>query len=65
MTFWYDEDTNELVGNMAFDDEYGYASEEGGELHIDVDTIMEEGRGTGKLKEMIRSIEEAIESNSE
>ncbi|MDY6778992.1 MAG: hypothetical protein SV760_00265 [Halobacteria archaeon] len=65
MTFWFDDDENELVGNMAFDDEYGYASEEDGELQIDVETIMEEGRGVGKLREMKRAIDAAIEANDE
>ena len=63
MTFYYDEDENELVGNNAFDDGLGFAEQDGSNLRIDVDYIMEEGRGLGKLREMLSAIEGAIEAN--
>jgi len=63
MTFYYDKDENELVGNNAFDDEHGFAEQDGSNLRIDVDYIMEEGRGLGKLMEMESAIEKAIEAN--
>lgn len=62
MTFWYDESDNKLVGNLAFDEELGYAEQDGEELVLDVDAIMDD-RGIGKLNEMKRAIESAIEAN--
>lgn len=64
MTFYYDESENELVGNAAFDEEYGYASVDDDTLLIDVDHIMEEGRAEAKLKEIRDAAKDALEANS-
>lgn len=63
MTFYYDEDENELVGNNAFDEDLGFAVQDDGTLRMDVDQIMEEGRGLRKLREMQSAVESAIEAN--
>lgn len=63
MTFWYDKEADELIGNVAFDDEYGYAEQDGTDLRIDVTTIMENGRGEGKLREMKGAIDDALEAH--
>lgn len=65
MTFYYDEDTNELVGNNAFDDRLGFAIEDDDTLRLDVDFIMEEGRGLSKLREIRDAAQRAIDANSE
>jgi len=63
MTFYYDEDKNELVGNNAFDEDLGFAAQDDDTLRMDVDQIMEEGRGLRKLRGMQSAVESAIEAN--
>lgn len=68
MTFYFDAEKNDLVGNNMFADDYGYgplASRDGYELVIDVDEIMENGRALAKLREMRSAIDSAIEANSD
>lgn len=67
MTFYYVEEDNELVGNnMFYEGDYGpLAERDGDSLVIDVTEIMEEGRGVGKLREMKRRVEDAIEANED
>lgn len=67
MTFYYDEDENELRGNNAFHPEHGFAyiEDDGSTVVFDVDYIMDEGRAMGKLKEMRSAIDAAIEANEE
>lgn len=65
MTFYYDEDENELVGNNVFYEDFEMAEKDGDTLRIDVDWIMEEGRGEYKLKEIRDAVERAIEVNVE
>lgn len=60
MTFFYERDTDELIGNVA--DEYAHIDDEGS-LHIDVSWIYEEGRGTEKLEEIKWAAEDAIEAH--
>ena len=57
MTFWYDRDEEVLIGNNL-----GEFTEvdENGEVRIDVAGIMDRGRGTDKLKEMVSQIVAAI-----
>jgi len=50
MTFYFLEDENVLEGNVI------------GDL-VEVDGIMEEGRGTAKLREIQRQIDKAIIAN--
>jgi len=57
MTFYYEEDTDTLRGNVA--DEYAHF-EDDGTLVIDVEYIIAEGRSIGKLREMQRAIDDAI-----
>jgi len=64
MTFYYDSDENELVGNNAFDERLGFATEDGDTLRMDVEFIMEEGRGLKKLREMRDAVDAAIEANA-
>jgi len=60
MTFYYIEEENVLEGNHGVD----YAEIDAfGNLVIDVDYIMDEGRGIEKLEEMKNQIDEAIEAN--
>ena len=67
MTFYYETDTDRLVGNnMFYEYEYGTIAQVDGEsLFIDVETIMEDGRGINKLKEMRSAIDDAIEAHEE
>lgn len=65
MTFYYDDEANELVGNNAFDERLGFATADGDTLRMDVDFIMEEGRGLSKLREMRDAVDAAIDANSE
>jgi hypothetical protein len=65
MTFYFDSEENELVGNNAFDERLGFASEDDDSLVMDVDFIMEEGRGLRKLREMRRAVDAAIEANAD
>lgn len=58
MTFYYDTDENDLVGNRAVE----YAEFDGDSLVIDVDHIMDEGRGVRKLREMRDAVDSAIEA---
>jgi hypothetical protein len=62
VTFYYDSGQDELVGNnMFWDDNHdAIASRDGDTLKIDVTTIMEDGRGLSKLREMRDSLEDAI-----
>jgi len=61
MTFYYDTDDDELVGNALFDERYGPIAEQDGDtLRISVEQIMEEGRGIKKLEEMEGAIQDAI-----
>lgn len=64
MTFYYDEETEELIGNNMFYEGYDMAYVAGDSLIINVDWIMEEGRGISKLKEMRNAIDSAIEDQS-
>ena len=59
MTFWYDEEENVLEGNRVG----AFTEVDGEQVTIDVDGVMEEGRGVDKLREMKRQIETAIEAN--
>lgn len=63
MTFYYDSDENELVGNNAFDEDIGFAERDGDTVRFDVDCIMGEGGGLRKLKEIRNAVESAIEAN--
>jgi len=65
MTFYYDEDENALCGNNAFHPEYGfsYVDDDGVTLVMDVDYIMDEGRGLKKLREIRDAADAAIEAN--
>ena len=64
MTFYYDSDENKLVGNNAFDENLGFATEDGDTLRMDVEFITEEGRGLKKLREMRDAVDAAIEANA-
>lgn len=61
MTFWFDREENELIGNNL--GEFTTVTDDG-EVHIDVEGIMERGRGTDKLKEMVSQIVSAIVHNA-
>lgn len=59
MTFYYDEDADVLEGNRL-----GNVTEVDGEtVTIDVEAIMKHGRGLGKLREMKREIQKAIDAH--
>lgn len=64
MTFYYDADEEELVGNNMFYDDYDMAEVDDDSLVINVDWIMEEGRGIRKLEEMRDAIDSAIEDQT-
>lgn len=57
MTFWYDRDAEELIGNNLA--EFTEINDDG-EVHIDVAGIMEDGRAEKKLKEMQTQITSAL-----
>jgi len=59
MTFYFLEDENVLEGNVIGD----LVEVDGSHVIIDVDGIMEEGRGTAKLREIQRQIDKAIIAN--
>lgn len=59
MTFYFIEDENVLEGNRLGE----FTDVDGEMVQIDVDGIMEEGRGLDKLLEMRRQIDKAIEAN--
>lgn len=61
MTFWFDDQENVLVGNRV--GKYTEVNDE--EIRIDVDAIMNNGRGISKLNEMKREIQKAIDANEE
>jgi len=61
MTFYFVKEENVLEGNVIGD----FVEVDGSEMKIDVDGIMEEGRGTAKLREMQRQIDKAIIANEE
>jgi len=63
MTFYYDEDENELVGNNMFYEDYDLAERRDDTLAINVEWMMDEGRGLSKLREMRDAIDAAIEAN--
>jgi len=63
MTFYYDEDENELVGNNMFYEDYDLAERRTDSLVINVEWMMDEGRGLSKLREMRDAIDAAIEAN--
>lgn len=65
MTFYYDEDEDELVGNNMFYDGYDLATRDGDTLKINVEWIMEEGRGESKLKEIRDAAQNALDAHSE
>jgi len=65
MTFYYDSDADELVGNNAFDDTNGFAEQDGSNLVLDVTFIMEEGRAIKKLKEIRNATQYAIDAHSD
>lgn len=61
MTFYWMEVENVFEGNRL-----GAFTEVDGEMvTIDVDAIMERGRGVGKLREMRRAIDDAIEAHED
>lgn len=59
MTFYYVEEDNVLEGNRLG----AFTEVDGESVTIDVDAIMDEGRGIDKLNEMKRQIDAAIEAN--
>lgn len=61
MTFWFDSDDNELVGNNLGP---FVEVEENGTVHIDVGGIMDEGRALAKLKSIQKSVVNAIVHNA-
>lgn len=61
MTFWFDSDENELIGNNLGP---FVEVEENGAVHIDVGGIMEEGVGLPKLTSIQKSVVNAIVHNS-
>jgi hypothetical protein len=66
MTFYYDHEEDELVGNNMFAEDVPYgplAEQDGDTLRIDVEEIMEEGRGLRKLNEMKSAIQGAIDEH--
>lgn len=67
MTFYYDADADELVGNNAgafaeFRDGPNPGTDS---LHIDVTEIMEDGRGRAKLREIRDAAQQAIHAHEE
>lgn len=65
MTFYYDSDADELVGNNMFYEDYDLASREGDTLKINVTWIMSEGRGKSKLKEIRDAAQNAIDAHAD
>jgi len=65
MTFYYDEDADELIGNNMFYEDHDMAEHRGDTLAINVEWIMEEGRGLSKLREIRDSVDAAIEAHDE
>lgn len=68
MTFFYDAETDTLVGNNMFYESTNHrqiASVDFQTLEIDVTVIMEDGRGLGKLREMRNAIDAAIDAHTE
>lgn len=65
MTFYYDDETDTLVGNnMFYEGAYGPIADRNGDtLEIDVTEIMEHGRGMKKLREMQSAIQSAIDAH--
>lgn len=64
MTFYYRSDADELVGNTMFYEDYNLAERDGGTLRIDVEWIMEEGRGEAKLREIRDAAQDALDAHS-
>lgn len=60
MTFFFDADDNELVGNNLGE---FVTVDSDGTVHIDVAGILDRGRGFDKLQEMTRAIVDAIVYN--
>jgi len=65
MTFYYDSDADELVGNNMFYEDYDLAERDDDTLRINVEWIMEEGRGEAKLREIRDSVEAALDAHSD
>lgn len=63
MTFYYDAEADELVGNNVFDEDIGFGEVDGDTLYLDVTKVMEEGRGLRKLTEIRDAVESAIEAH--
>ncbi|GGO03525.1 hypothetical protein [Haloarcula pellucida] len=61
MTFWFDRDENELVGNNLGE---FVTVEENGTVRIDVGGIMDEGRALDKLTSIQKSVVNAIVANA-
>lgn len=61
MTFWYDYDENELIGNNLGQ---FVTIEDDGTVHIDVGGIMDEGRALDKLKSISKAVTNAIVANA-
>lgn len=61
MTFWYDRDDNELIGNNLGP---FVTVEENGTVRIDVDGIMTDGVGVSKLKSIGVAVMNAIAANA-
>lgn len=57
MTFWYDHDDEVLIGNNLGE---FVEIDDNGEVRIDVAGIMDRGRGTDKLKEIVSQTVTAI-----
>lgn len=65
MTFYYDSDADELVGNNMFYEDYDLAEVDGDTLRINVEWIMEEGRGEAKLKEIRDAAQSALDEHAD
>lgn len=61
MTFWYDSETNELIGNNLGP---FVTVEDNGTVRIDVEGIMTEGVGLPKLRSIQSSVVNAIVANA-
>jgi hypothetical protein len=65
VTFYYDSDEDELVGNNMFYEDYDLAERDGDTLRINVEWIMDEGRGEAKLREIRDSVQAALDAHSD
>jgi len=64
MTFYYDSDADELVGNNMFYEDYDLAERDGENLRINVAWIMEEGSGEAKLREIRDAAQDALDAHA-